>query len=77
MATTELESDEPFGPLATAFDALRRSPANLILALGVVLFVTGALVLRIGVWAAILGIWGAALVLLGASIRTAVWWICR
>lgn len=77
MATTQRDSNNDVGPVVAAFDALRSSPANLVVTLGLVLFVTGALVLRIGVWAAILGIWGIALILLGVSIHAAVWWIRR
>lgn len=77
MATTQRDSNTDVGPVVAAFDALRSSPANLVVTLGLVLFVTGALVLRIGVWAAILGIWGIALILLGVSIHAAIWWIRR
>ncbi|WP_242695615.1 hypothetical protein [Halomontanus rarus] len=77
MATTQRESDGGPGLFVTAFDAFRSSPSNIILAMGVVLFVIGALVLRVGVLAAILGVWGCALILLAVSIRTAVWWIRR
>lgn len=77
MTTTQRKSEGSPGLFVTAFDAFRSSPSNLILALGLVLFVVGALVLRVGVLAAILGIWGCALILLGVSIRTVVWWIRR
>lgn len=77
MGTTQSDSPTSTSGFVAALDTVRRSPANLILLIGVVLFVTGALVLRVGVWAAVLGVWGLALVLLGASIRTAVWWIRR
>lgn len=77
MGISQSDSTASSSRFVSALDTVRRSPANLILLIGVVLFVTGALVLRVGVWAAILGVWGLALVLLGTSIRTAIWWIRR
>ncbi|RKD89207.1 hypothetical protein [Halopiger aswanensis] len=60
-------------PVRQGLGLIQNSVSLVILAMGVLLLLTG-FIIQTGVWAAIFAVWGTALTIVGATAYAIVWW---